>query len=346
MKRVGWGILSTVVAVAGFAFNWLVPRGNEFALVDIDLQLGSQRPTPSTQTVEGTKPSDAQGLSVVFNTVGARISPRSDCLDAAVIRGARVVALGAYEGGEPTSLAFAGEGDEVSKIVVQADEQGPPLVIILNAYDPVLWDFAGFPDERLRGVIVYGYSEQAVAHLKGSIPVRFATRSLGATSCGTYVYAYKQSPDLVRLREQVQAVLGVPLNAFYGSYSPNAFHADGSSSKPLAPVRLNRSQLRSSGPVQQGGLLPGDQGLRQLMEQGAIRPAKSADWAQWQRVSGEKPDTFLDAYVVLRSTEVPRGMYGAHSRAFIIPAGVPLPSDPGSHNRYYRLKDGTCVSCL
>jgi hypothetical protein len=348
MKRFGWLLLILVVAVAGAGFRWLAPRNTEFSIVDIDLLIGGGEPSDPTRNVlaDDGGNEEARGLSAEFDASKDLSAPRSGCFDQGLIRGARVVALGAYEGAEPISLSFAGEAHEVSRIVVQGNKDGPPLLLVLTAYDPVMWDFADFPIKRLRGLIVYGHTEQAVAHVNESIPVRFATSETGETRCGTAIYAYKQSRDLERLRMQVKSVLGVPLNAFYGSYSPDALHVDGASYKSLTPVRLDRASLRASGPLLDGGLLPAEQGIRQLIERGDIRPARSSDWTQWQRVSGEKPDTFLDGYVVLRRTELPRGMYGAHSRAFLIPAGVPLPSDPGSHNRYYRLKDGTCVSCL
>jgi hypothetical protein len=343
VKRIAWMFLLLLVAAAGAAFRWLTPAGSEFSIVDVDLQIGAKSGSlKSAPAPSGAD--DTRGLSEQFDTSRQPMSPRGGCFDQALIRGARVVALGAYEGGEPVSLAFAGEGHEVKRIAVQADGRGSPLLLVLTAYDPVVWDFAGFPAKRLRGVLVYGHAEQAVAHVGDSIPVRFVTQATGASSCGRAAIAYKQSAELQKLRQQVHSVLGAPLNAFYGTYSPDALHADGSSFNTLSAVRLDRASIRASGPLQQG-LLPGEQGIGQLIDRGDIRPARASDWHQWQRVSGEKADGFLDAYVVLRRTALPRGMYGAHSKAFIIPAGVPLPADPGSHNQYYRLKDGTCVSC-
>lgn len=347
MKRVAWMMLVLATALAGAAFNWLTPGGDRYSIFDVDLQFGDTSSKGSAAATAGHgSGGETSGLSTVFDTAAERFAPRSGCLDENLIRGARVVALGAYEGAEPVPVSFAGEGDEVSRIAVQGDEGGPPLVLILSAYDPVVWDFAGFPTKRLRAVIVYGYDDQAVAHLGPSTPVRFATRATGQTNCGVAIHAYKQSRDLGRLRDQVRRVLGVPLQAFYGSYSPTALHVDGSSFAPLAPTKLDAASLMASGPLQVGGLLPGEQGLRQLLDRGDIRPTRPSDWAEWRRKSGDNDDTFADdGYVVLRKVTLPRGMYGAHSRAFLIPANVPQPADLGSHNRYYRLRDGSCISC-
>jgi hypothetical protein len=98
-----------------------------------------------------------------------------------------------------------------------------------------------------------------------------------------------------------------------------------------------------------------DDGLRQLIDDGDIRPATQADVNAWQTAASRRlqtgnlapyrsKDLYLEStYVVLRDIQLPPNMYGAHSRSFIIPAGVPLPKDPGSHNSYYLLGSGTCI---
>ena len=331
------------------AVRWYSPRAVEFSLFDVDLQIGgAQSLAPVATGGSGGHGSqkDARGLATIFNTADVSVAPKGGCFDRQTIRGARVVALGAYEGGEPVDLVFSGDGDAVGRVEVQANEAGPPLLLVLSAYDPVVWDFAKFPKARLRGILAYGYSPQAVANVDKSIPVHFATLATGTTICGGYIFAYKQSSEIPRLRQQVQAILGVPLQAFYGSYSPEALQADGSPFAPIEPAKLDLQSIQASAPLQKSGLPPGDKGLWVLLDRGDIRPARRSDWEQWQRQSGEKPDTFMtDSYVVLREIELPRGMYGAHSRAFLIPHGISMPTDHGSHNRFYRLKDGTCVSC-
>ena len=110
--------------------------------------------------------------------------PRAGCFDIPVIRGAEVVGLGAYEGIEEPSISFADEDHEVGRITVQADPGGNPVLLVLSAYDPVVWDLNGFPPHRLRGVLIYGYSAQGLVNLPRDVPVRFATRSQGAGPCG------------------------------------------------------------------------------------------------------------------------------------------------------------------
>ena len=90
--------------------------------------------------------------------------------------------------------------------------------------------------------------------------------------------------------------------------------------------------------------------LLRMVEQGKIRPARQADLDEWkskaQLTDEDRRNLSLyqeDSFVVLESIRLPGGMYGAHSRSFFIPAGVPIPRGERAHNDFYLLKNGTCV---
>jgi hypothetical protein len=105
-------------------------------------------------------------------------------------------------------------------------------------------------------------------------------------------------------------------------------------------------------------IAPKETGLVQLVNSGKIRPANANDIDQLSKAltaaspSGKFAPVELESsatynmFVVLQSTTLPKGMHGAHSASFIIPAGVPMPIDPGSHNTYYRLAEGSCMGVM
>jgi hypothetical protein len=163
-----------------------------------------------------------------------------------------VRAFGAYEGGASTKLSFAGEGDEVRRVNLQADEAGPALILVLTAASPIVWDFAGVPVKRLRGVLVYGLRAQAVANLPEAVPVRFVLTSQGVTPCGRAHFAHKSTTELGALRAQVRNALGVPVMSFTGSYNPEAVHLDGGNFRPIEDKPIKASDLRSGAPLQLG----------------------------------------------------------------------------------------------
>jgi hypothetical protein len=94
---------------------------------------------------------------------------------------------------------------------------------------------------------------------------------------------------------------------------------------------------------------PGELGLQQLINAGAIRPAAEQDHLAWLAAASAAgnhaasgPSASL-LFVVLKPIVAPADMYGAHSRDFIVPHGVPMPIDNGSHNTYYFIANGTCM---
>lgn len=95
---------------------------------------------------------------------------------------------------------------------------------------------------------------------------------------------------------------------------------------------------------------PRELGLQQLVNAGAIRPSTQRDVLAWfATASAAGTDVSnggffgYDTYVVLKPIAAPAEMYGAHSREFIVPNGVPMPIDGGSHNTYYLMASGTCM---
>ncbi|HVH48482.1 MAG TPA: hypothetical protein VM760_01200 [Sphingomicrobium sp.] len=90
--------------------------------------------------------------------------------------------------------------------------------------------------------------------------------------------------------------------------------------------------------------------LMRMVEDGKIRPARQSDIDRWLSAAqlDEESRRNLSLYpdhsfVVLERIRLPGDMYGAHSRSFIIPPGVPLPSGETAHNDFYFMASGTCV---
>ena len=276
------------------------------------------------------------------------------CFERSQLAGTRVALLGAYEGGTPLPSHFAGDSHAAKMILVAAERDGPPLLLVLSAYDPVVWDFAAFPAERLRGVLVYGYHPQGVAHLPPTIPVRFSTHDLPSAACGRPGYAYQGGPDLDRLVVTIEQAVGRAPESFYGAYEASGLHVE-RGPVGLRSDRLDLGQTRLSAPLDRDDVPPGEEGIRHLIETGAIRPAGPQDVEAYNRAAGRRSrsshlapyrteglDT-VRTFVVLRRITAPAGMYGAHSASFIVPSGVAPPRARGSHNSYYLVESGTCL---
>ena len=112
------------------------------------------------------------------------------------------------------------------------------------------------------------------------------------------------------------------------------------------------SQIFSRVPVRVMAFIEGkpDRVLMQMVAEGQIRPARQTDIDQWilaAKLSDEERDNLSlypdHAFVVLEDISLPGDMHGAHSRDFIIPAGVSPPAGEMAHNGYYFLENGTCL---
>lgn len=277
--------------------------------------------------------------------------PTGGCLN--LTRNARVVALGAYEGKEPVSFYAPNDAHEAGAIAVSGEKKGPPVVLVLSAYDPVVWDLRRVPNGRLEGVVLYGYSAQAVVGLAKGVPLRFSTRTRADPRCGAGGFAYQGGTGLERLSATVTKAVGRPIDVFYGSYAPRGFNIDGGA-EPLPDTgTITLNMLVGSETFEVSAVPPGAAGIAMLLQQGAIRLVMEGDQEELNAALTKASPTGhlapvrmrLDrrSYVILKPITMPRGMYGGHSGSFLIAKGVPSPNDPGSHNTYIRLDDGSCL---
>jgi hypothetical protein len=128
---------------------------------------------------------------------------------------------------------------------------------------------------------------------------------------------------------------------------PTAINLDGET--PPRPIANNilPADLITAQPIIHDTVPPDIAGLTELYQQGAVRNATQADWDAWLKVREREHLPIINAglssvYVVTRAITMPRDMFGSRSAKFLIPHGVPLPIDHGSHNTYFLVADGQC----
>jgi hypothetical protein len=264
-----------------------------------------------------------------------------------------VVVLSMHGGrGARTPYWLAGAEHETRAVAVTGSGSRP-VTLVLSAREPTVWDLTAVAS-RVHGVIASGSAPQAVAGLPASVPVAFSgTPEPGRSSaCGVPI-AYG---NLTGIREQadvVAGILGSRPRRWYGGYDPSSFDIDGgravrtSTAPPVASVR-------SATVVRTEGLMPGGDGIQQLISQGAIRRFSRQDLADWtargarlEMVEGpflasraQDPLAYLgqttSGYLVLRTLpELPSGLEGADSAVFVLPRGVSMPTGIGDSTIYH-----------
>lgn len=281
----------------------------------------------------------------------------SRCLETTLPVETVVSLFGVYEGapGPGERERRAGEHRPMRVQVATRDDFGPE-VLILSSYEPVIWDVSAVAANDLRGVIVYGYYRSELAGAPAALPVRHvalrraddreAAPDGAPAACGEPLSVHEGGLELEALDAQVTDAVGLPIAHFAGAYSTARLALD--DPRPVDPDEARRTADRPD-------RRPGIEAVNALVASGAIRLATGADIAAWNaKVSAGLRSSRLapfasdylrtgDTYVVRRGFTVPEGMNGARARNFIIPEGVAMPVDGGSHNGYYPMADGQCA---
>lgn len=123
---------------------------------------------------------------------------------------------------------LAGSRHPVHMLSVTGKESGP-IVLVVSAYEPILWDLSAVSD-RVKAVVASGYYPQAVRGITPGTPVRFASsvgKFEGSETCAHVRYSYDRADDIKSVADDIKKAIGVHPRAFYGNYSTSSFDVDG-----------------------------------------------------------------------------------------------------------------------
>lgn len=267
----------------------------------------------------------------------------------------KLFAAGAYAG-RKLDYQIDQSGHQATRIDVAVNHAGEPVVLMLGAYEPTVWNIGWTRETRIAGVLVSGYHRQAVAGLPADVPVLLSSYD-NRGACG---YFYVSQDRLEKLNPLAQRMFGRNVDMVY--LAGNGSVTIGAATTPGALVtspRVSPDAFRDP-----DAPLAGPAGLRDAVAKGLLREAAQADLAAWeqafearQRERGEVPPVAGQArassrtsrgylhngYVVLKPMAVPAGLYGAHSASFIVPKGVPRPTGNLGHSTIYDFNTLTCA---
>ncbi|MDB5909036.1 MAG: hypothetical protein JWP34_3150 [Massilia sp.] len=262
-----------------------------------------------------------------------------------------VFAAGAYSG-RRTSSQIDQSGHQATQIDVAVNNPDKPVVLILGAYEPTIWNVGWSKETRILAVLVGGYHRQAIAGLDKSTPLLVSSRDEKGP-CGYF----SMSGNLTELNPLSRRMFGRPVDLVYPAIKGQA-----DVGKPMPPgATLVRSRdVTPESFHDKNAPLAGEAGLEDAVRQGLLRKATEADAEAWaeaviqhspQRdippVAGqERPKRHqlrIDkGYVVLKPFVYPSGLQGAHSARFIIPKGAPKPAGNPGHSTVYDFNTLNC----
>jgi hypothetical protein len=264
--------------------------------------------------------------------------------------GTRVFAAGAYAG-RKLGFHIDRSGNQATRIDVAVNQPDAPVVLMLGAYDPTVWNVGWSPGTRIVAVLVGGYHRQAITGLPANVPTLVSTYD-NKGPCGFF---YVTAERAGQLNPIARRAFGQAVHMVWPARDGKV--VIGASLRPGVALVTDRAAADVASfrvaDAQQGG----PAGLAYAVRQGWLREATRADADAWLAaqaarpqadeppIAGGRPPGLIDlfnAYVVLRPFTLPAGLYGAHSATFFVPKGVPRPEGELGHSVLFDFNTLTC----
>jgi len=276
----------------------------------------------------------------------------------------KVFAAGGYTG-KIVDYQIDQSGHQATQMDVLVNHPATPVVLILGAYEPTIWNISWSPSTRIVAALVSGYHQQAVAGLDPTIPV-LNTSYDNSGSCG---YFYVEQNELGSLNPLSRRFFKRPVDMVYLAKGGNILIGE------AVPQNVKLITSEATPPesfYDKSAPLAGLAGLEDAVNMGLLRRATEADADEWVSATSANTSTKRDvpsiagqedykpvrpniyviqcefaadglenckrrhnAYVVLKKFIYPSGLYGEASSTFFIPKGIPQPTGNPGHSNIY-----------
>ena len=264
-----------------------------------------------------------------------------------------VYAAGAYSG-RKLDYQIDQSGHEATQIDVAVNEPNAPVVLMLGAYEPTVWNIGWSPQTRIVGVLVSGYHRQTIAGLPASVP-RLNSSYDNNGACG---YFYLTDNRLDRINPIARRLFGQPATRAFIANNGFVTVGEATGAELLTDASQSPEQFRD-----RSAPLAGEAGLRDAVAKGLLREARPSDQQDWRAAydAANKQDVppvsgaieqhsagapLHNGYVVLKAMQLPAGLYGANSATFIVPHGVPRPTGDPGHSQILDYNTMTCAGVV
>ena len=120
-----------------------------------------------------------------------------------------VLAGGEYSG-RPLAVQIDQSGHQATQMDVTVNYTAKPVVLILGAYEPTIWNLGWTQGTRILAVVATGYHRQAIAGIEATVP-RIISSYDNRGPCG-YLYVQENNEALNPLARRV---FGKPVDLVY-----------------------------------------------------------------------------------------------------------------------------------
>ncbi len=291
------------------------------------------------------------GLSLGDSSTGCKFSNLELPPDFAVF------AAGDYSG-RKLDVQIDQSGHQATQMDVVVHYREKPVVLILGAYEPTIWNVQWTEGTRIIAVLAGGYHRQAVAGINKTTPLLVTTYE-DKSKCGYFYISRKELKDLNPLSRRF---FGRPVDTVY--LAKNGKIAIGGP-LPEGEKLVSSTDTPPDSFVDKTAPPAGRMGIQEALRKGLLRKATDQDMQAWmQAVSAARPKEDIpplvdpndrpvrhpspaNTFVVLGPFTIPAGLYGANAVSFIIPEGVPYPQGNPGHSTIYDFNTIRCagVAC-
>jgi hypothetical protein len=207
--------------------------------------------------VEWVRTAVTASLAVAYGSppnASALPVPSALCLPPSLVRGAEIVLLDQHGGrGATSNLNLADSRHPTHVVSVEAGSSGKPVVLIVSAYEPTVWDVSAVDSSRLRAVVAYGFYPPAVTGNAPTTAVRFGALGrggdwLGSPGCDPIDLAFSGTGQVGQYSDQVKSVFGVGPSQYFGGFDPSGYDLDTGGLPSARPtVRANVEPVLPTG---------------------------------------------------------------------------------------------------
>lgn len=267
-----------------------------------------------------------------------------------------VLGAGAHSGRQ-LGFQIDQSGHKATQIDLLVNSSKKPVILMLGAYEPTIWNVTWSTKTQIVGVVVSGYHRQAVAGLPPEVPILNSSHENNG-ACG---YFYVTQDNLGTLNPLSRKLFGRPVEMVY--LAKNGTVSVGEEAFPGMKI-LSSPTVKPESFYDANAPIAGPAGLEDSVKKGLLRKATQEDaesWATEVAINTKKKDVppisgvgipeskklpIGTAYTVLKPFTYPAGLYGGNSAIFLIPKGVPMPKGDPGHSTVYDFNTLSCQGVL
>lgn len=250
-----------------------------------------------------------------------------------------VYAAGGYSG-RKIAYQIDQSGNAGTQIDVAVNSPGKPVVLILGAYDPTIWNIGWTKNTTILAVLVSGYYRQVVAGLSAKTPLLISSYE-NKGPCG-YFYFRSEKSELPN--DKARSLFGRPIDMFFPAVKGSVVVGE---AFPGGTKLFTSAEIPPEAYHETSAPLAGMDGLIDAVHKGLLRYATLSDAEDWVKAGGKgvhrSGKLYLEnAYVVLKPFTYPAGLTGMPPPVFFLPKGVPRPTGYGGWSTVYDFNTLEC----